>query len=297
MGNISVTIKKNRRLPGQAPMEPRSPFDCRSGFFGMVTAVHPETNTVDVRMDTGREICYIRVASFQWVTIDKNKDYLTGQRRLPPVDTFVYCLMPTGEPSSAIVLCSAFAMRDPMGGSGGIAEFKEDSADAAFIEKTIDGGGWKFTHDTRSGTRKIQNAPKDGDETVSLETDQEEDGKEKITLAIHGNTFTVDKDNGIKVETDKNIEFAVKGNATFKVDGDIAAEVKGKTEIKSTGDVKIDGSANVDAKGVNVTIEASATLTLKSGDAAAWMPNCVPACPWGMPHGGPGAGIAKLKGG
>jgi phage gp45-like len=38
-------------------------------------------------------------------------------------------------------------------------------------------------------------------------------------------------------------------------------------------------------------------LTLASGDATTWMPNIIPNCPMvGAPHGGPTAGIVKLKG-
>jgi hypothetical protein len=210
VSEVNVFVKKTKALPGQAPLSPRTPFDGRVGFFGTVTETHPESNTVNVRMDSGREVSNVRVASFQWVTVDEDKGYLTGQRHLPPVDTLVYCLMPSGEPSSALVLCSVFAYEDPRH-----AEFKEDSEDAAFTEKIVDSGGWAFIHDTRTGTRKIRNAPAEGDETVSLEVNQEEEGKHKITLKIYENTFEFDAEKQGVTET-------IKGDVKIEAGGDLS---------------------------------------------------------------------------
>lgn len=48
----------------------------------------------------------------------------------------------------------------------------------------------------------------------------------------------------------------------------------------------------------SMSIEIDATgLVLKSGDAAGWVPNVIPVCPFsGAVHGGAAAGIVKLKG-
>ncbi|GHT83732.1 hypothetical protein FACS1894137_05660 [Spirochaetia bacterium] len=226
MENISIHVNKKRSIPGQDQLKSESPFDRRSGFFGVVIEVQPKTNTVSIRSDTGRVYTGIRVASPQWVTMsDKNgqtksKDKLTGKRHLPPVNTCIYCLMPTGEPSSAIVLCSIFAYQDP-----NHSYFKEDSEDAAFTEKLIDNGGWMFTHDMRTGTRRIKNHPVDGKETISLEIDQEEEGKNKTTLTIYENIFEIDEENKKVTATIKgDADVGVKGNANLKVDGDIVIE-------------------------------------------------------------------------
>jgi hypothetical protein len=254
--NISITINKKRSIPGQTPIHTKTPFDQRSGFFGVVTEVQAKNNTVTVRTDFGRDIAGIRVASSQWVTMaddkgkTKSKDTLTGQRHLPPVNTYVYCLMPTGEPSSAIVLCSVFAYQDP-----NHADFKEDSEDGAFIDKHIDNGGWKFTHDIRTGTRKIQNSPKDGEETISLEIDQEEEGKSKIIFKFF--------DNLIKFNEEK------KGWTQF-IEGDIDIAVKGKITATVTKDVKVttDGNAEVEAKG-DLSYKSTASGMLEIGNSVA----------------------------
>jgi phage baseplate assembly protein gpV len=220
METINIILKKPKPIPGVTPAKSESPFDERSGFFGMVTAIDEETNTITVRSDSLREYTGIRVASLEWVTIDENNSLLTGERKLPPVNTFVYCLMPTGSPSSAIALCSVFAYNDSMG--GGITAFKEKTKESVFIDKKIDNGGWKFTHDIRSGTRKIQNAPKDGEETIAVEIDQEKEGKEKVKVAIHGNIVTIDPEKGIRIESDKDFALAVKGKADNAADGDMS---------------------------------------------------------------------------
>jgi hypothetical protein len=279
----------------------------------MVTELHPENNTVHVRTPEGRIISNVKVSSPVWVTIDKDKGFLSGKRHLPPIDTYVLVFMPNGEYSSATIIASVFS-NDPQHSA-----FKEDSEDAKEVNDSIENSGWKYTDDKRTGTRVLQNKPKDP--TIKIEADQEKEGDEKVTITIHGNIFTVDKDNGIKIETDKNVDLSVKGNVTVAVDGDMTAEIKGDAQInangkveaqakgdiavkadgnadvKAGGNIKAEATGNADLKGVNVTVDASAMLTLKSGDAAPWMPNCVPACPWGMPHGGAGAGIVKLKGG
>ena len=289
MPDLNITIHRKRPAPGRKPFPSDSPEDSRYGFWGLVTELHPENHTVHVRTPEGRVISNVRVSSSVWVTVDEGKGFLSGRRYMPPVDTFVLVFMPNGSYASAVIIASGFSY-DPQH-----SNFMEGSEDAKEIDEFIKNSGWKHTEDNRTGTRALQNKP--DNPTIKLEIDQEKEGDEKVVLTIHGNVFTVEKGNGIKVETDKNVEFAVKGNATFNVDGDMTAEVKGKTGITSAGNVNIESSANIDVKGVNATVEASAMLTLKSGDAASWMPNCVPVCPFGMPHGGVQAGIVKLKGG
>jgi len=180
----------------------------------MVTELHPENNTVHVRTPEGREISNVRVSSNKWVTIDKDKGYLSGKRDLPPIDTYVLVFMPNGEYSSSVIIASGFS-DDPQH-----ADFKEDSDDAKEISDSIENSGWKFTDDKRTGTRVLQNKPEDP--TIKIEVDQENKDDEKVTVTIHGNTFTVNKDNGIKIESDKNFDLTVKGKADNVADGEMS---------------------------------------------------------------------------
>lgn len=81
-------------------------------------------------------------------------------------------------------------------------------------------------------------------------------------------------------------------------------------KVNKSGDVTVDnkttknGSVNFNIRGdVNVssnksvTIQAADEITLKTADGSLWKPNVVDVCPFsGLPHGGPIAGISKLKG-
>ena len=92
--NISLTRKQ--KSEGGNPFHNSTPYDKRYGFWGVVREVHPEDCTVHVLTDMGIVLTGVRVASAEWVTVEKDKP-LTGERHLPPVDTYVFCMMPTGE--------------------------------------------------------------------------------------------------------------------------------------------------------------------------------------------------------
>jgi hypothetical protein len=236
MESINIHIGKKRSVPGQVPIHVESPFDKRSGFYGVVVDVHYKNNTVDVRSDSGRIFTGIRVASDEWVVIPqkeatgKNKDSLTGRRRLPPKDTYVLCFMPTGEPSSAVVLCSVFAYQDP-----NHAELRDGEKDNEFIDERVDGGGWKFTHDIRTGTRRIQNSPKDGKETISLAVNQEEEGKAKIIFKFFKNVLEFDEEKqGWKQEINGDVKITTDGKADVDAKGDLSykSSASGMLEIR-----------------------------------------------------------------
>ncbi|MCL2174485.1 MAG: hypothetical protein FWB73_00420 [Treponema sp.] len=195
---VNIQIKKS--LPGHQHLPTGSYNEQIFAFYGMVTEVHPEDNSVHVRMDNGRIISGVRVASLEWVTVNNNKGFLSGQRRLPPIDTFVLCLMPTGELNSAIVLCSAFAYD--------VAEhaaFKEEGEDAAETRKLVTNAGWIRTEDNRTGTVVIQN--KEEEPTIKIEIDQE--NEEKIKLTLCENTYSIEKN---------TLEFVI-DKCSFKTDG------------------------------------------------------------------------------
>lgn len=246
---MGVKIFLNRRPKAHAReiFANTSPYDMRSGFWGVVTEVHPETNTCHVLMDTGIEISGVRVASFEWVTVSDGK-HLTGERHLPPVGSYVFCLMPNGELSSAFILCSGFMHSEALH-----ADFKEEGEDAANTWKRVENSGWNQTVDYRSGTRVYQNKT-DEEATVSLEINQEEAGEERVSLSVHGNTINITKD-GISVETDRAISLSVEKDASI--------EVKGNVSIKTDGDASVEAGGDTSVKGQNITVQASVKTEVK----------------------------------
>ena len=234
---MSVVIQKVPVAKRDFPFKISTPMDNRFGFWGLVT----EDCTVHVRTDTGIEIGGLRVASQEWVTSAPAK-HLTGERHLPPVDTYVFCLMPNGEYSSAFVLCSGFAYQAAVHG-----DFKKGGEDAKNTHEKVENSGWHMTTDYRTGTKKFANKT-DSEPTITLEIDQESDGEEKAVLTVHKNVITISKD-GIQIETDKDID--------LQIDGDTKLAVKGNIEVKATK------TATVQAQ--NIEIKASSKTEFKGG--------------------------------
>lgn len=224
---MGINIILNRRpfATQREQLPNNTPYNKRYGFWGVVTEVHPENCTVHVRMDTGVEVSNIRVASMEWVTIDKDKGFLSGERHLPPINTFVYCMMPTGELSSAFVLCSSFIQN-----SAEHSAFMKKGADAAATWERLDNSGWHSITDYRTGSVTITN--KQQDATIRFNVDQETAGEEFITLSIHDNIITVNK-NGMDFKTNGKIDIHIDGDATVKVGGNATTTIIGDANIEA----------------------------------------------------------------
>lgn len=223
---LQINLQKKQDAPAKKLYENSTPYDYQMGFWGVVTEVHPEDCTVHVRTNLGFELSGVRVASKEWVTVVDGK-HLTGERHLPPVDTYVFCLMPTGEYSSAFVLCSGFTRQEAVH-----ADFKQEGEDAANTFEQVENSGWKKTVDYRTGTKKFENKT-DSDPTIKIEIDQETEGDEKATITIHGTTITVDKSAGVNIETDKKITLKDKEGFTYETEGDVSLKSSktGKLEV------------------------------------------------------------------
>lgn len=226
---INIQMSKKKLAPSRNDFINSTPYDNQIGFWGVVTEVHPENCTVHVRTNLGFELSGVRVASQAWVTVVDGK-HLTGERYLPPIDTYVFCLMPTGEYTSAFVLCSGFTRQEAVH-----ADFKVKGDDAANTHEVVENSGWNKTTDYRTGTKKIGNKT-DSDPTISLELDQESDGDEKVVLKIHDTVITVTKDDGVLVETEKKITLKDKEGYTYETEKDITLKSSrtGMLEIGNT---------------------------------------------------------------
>ena len=276
---MRVLVNKRPRAQGHSAFSVSSPYDGRCGFWGKVTEVHPEANACNVLMDTGIEVSGVRVASFEWVAVQEDK-HLTGERRLPPVGSYVFCLMPAGDLASAFILCSGFLRNEALH-----ADFMEEGEDAANTQKRVEHSGWNFEQDIRTGTRKWQNKT-DEDATIALEINQEDEGEEAVVLTAHGNTITISKD-GLAIESDGELSLSIEGDVTLDVTGDASISAKNAT-VEASGDASVTGN--------NVTVEATVKTEIKGGQVVLGgtvAPNgagalCgVPACLFtGAPHSG-----------
>lgn len=211
---MNIALTRKQKAEGGDPFHNSTPYDKRYGFWGVVKEVHPEDCTVHVLTDMGIVLTGIRVASAEWVTVEDGK-HLTGERHLPPVDTYVFCLMPTGEYGSAFVLCSGFTRQEAVH-----ADFKQKGEDVANTHEKVDNSGWHSSSDYRTGTKKIYNKVKEP--TISVEVDQESDGDEKVTVTIHGTVIKVTKDDGVDIVTDKKITLKDKKGFNYETESDIS---------------------------------------------------------------------------
>ena len=211
---MNISLMRKQKAESRSPFNNSTPYDKRYGFWGVVREVHPEDCTVHVLTDMGILLTGVRVASAEWVTVEKDKP-LTGERHLPPVDTYVFCMMPTGEYTSAFVLCSGFTRQEAVH-----ADFKKKGEDAAMTHEKVDNSRWHYTCDYRTGTKKLYN--KMEDPTISIEVDQETDGDEKATITVHGMVITATKDDGVNIETDKKITLKDKEGFTYETEGEIS---------------------------------------------------------------------------
>lgn len=210
-----IVVKPTLRGSSQAEMK-NSGYNSPPGIFGMwgkVIARHSEDHTVDMVTDRGMEIRRIPVASREWVT--KN-DPPAGSRDLPPEDTYVFMLMPTGQIESAFIIASGFphnldALRNDF--------LVKDKESEEFSRKE---GGWRKTYDKSKGDLRIED---DGGFVVSVE----KSGKKTTLTDWSGNTATID-DSGVVVE-DKS------GNTIIMSEsGVVVKDLSGnEVEMKATG--------------------------------------------------------------
>jgi len=267
-----INLQKAKKAPERKPFENTSPFDNRFGFWGIVKEVHPEDNTVHVLTDTGFEITGVRVASMEWVVIDKEK-HLTGERHLPPKNAFVFCIMPTGEYSSAFVLCSGFARQEAYH-----ADFKGKGEDFALTHERVNNSGWVYKSDYRNGSVSIKNDY--NEPTVSIEVNQGENGEKAdskvVTIKVFDTTITATEkdDKEVKIETlgntvidvkEDTIDFSTDSAINLATKGDQALTIEGNAniEVKGTATVKSDKDATIEAQ--NILIKAATKTEIKGG--------------------------------
>jgi hypothetical protein len=318
---MKITVQKRNAETSRSSqhLDRPSPYDKRYGAWGHVAdadgdrkSAYSGDNSVDVVLDMGVCLRHVQVASREWVVIKtvSGADYTTGERDLPPPNARVFVMMPTGTFDDCFVLCSGFAPVDKNDNT----PFADDETETK--RERIRQGGWHTTYDCLTGTYEA--ASPDGKTCVKIDYGAGEESKEKpeLHLKLFEKTAldVVDEDSAnlsvfdgeVKIEhkkggsakvtvfdtelTIKKGEVSVKPKKTvIDVDGDATINTSGKTTVEAQGDASV--------KGGNVTVEALASLILKTGDAAPWIVNSLIVDPMtGVPHGGPAVGILKLKG-
>lgn len=247
-------------------LENKSFLDNRVGFYGTVVDVHPEDYTVDIIMDIGRKILNVPIASKSWVMEKSNgaDSASSGLRDIPPIGSFVFCLMPTHTVTGAFVLCSAIPRGDAFS-SNFMSSTDEEKADFPNIEKNVEVSGWSTEKRRDNGDIVIKD-PKD-EISLSIIHDKDDEKKDKVEIKVFGTSLNLERgDSGISVtlgnsDAETPVTLNVTGNVTASVEGDLSVEAKGssgKTTVTTSGDTEISSSKNV-------KVNASGTLTIGNG--------------------------------
>jgi len=313
---MDITIRRGKP-PAPGARKPAAPTadGRRLGDWGRVEASHSEDNTADVVLASGLYLERVPVASREWVVSadDSGGERNSGERDLPPVNARVFVLMPSFRyEDSFVVPFSGFSTIDRT------APFMEDGRES--VRERVTPGGWHVTDDLVTGSRRAVSP--DGKTAFEIDFGGEAEPKErpelhlsvfddvkvdvtageKATVRIFDTEIVIKpgevllKTGDTTVEVDGNAALKITGNAEVEAGGDVTVKANGDAGVKGTN-VEVEAAASAAVKGATVTVEATALLELKTGDATAFCPNTVVACPWGFPHGGPGTGIVKLRGG
>lgn len=198
---MNVIFTKKRKDADSIPLKTDTYMDNRIGFWGNITGVNSEKNTVRVLDSTGLEYIGLPVVSNEWV--NENDDFVSGSRNLPPVGSRVFVLMPTHTITGAFVLCSGYAIGDQK-------TQKLWEKDKEKVSESVTSGGWIETEDYESGNRII----KDKDNEISIEIDK---GSKEITLSAFKHTIKIDE-SGITIDSSENETIKVKSEKDIKLD-------------------------------------------------------------------------------
>jgi hypothetical protein len=94
----------------------------------------------------------------------------------------------------------------------------------------------------------------------------------------------------------KDLIINIEENETKTVKKDSTITIKGDLTIKSDKNISETAAQNYSIKAITVEITGDTEIILKTMGSDLWFPNCIPTCPFGIPHGGQPGGIAGLKG-
>ncbi len=195
------------------------------GHWGTVKKVNSFRNAVNVRLAGGIILEDVPVATWNWVC-DYNK-YLAGERNLPPENSRVFVLMPTGTFDSAFVLCSGLSFYEDRHKSKFMANNETEKEKKNSVLEKVTQSNWKEKKDLKTGQINIV-SPK---ENIKINI-QDDSKKQEVKIDVK-NIDTVLNVNGAKFEVKKdgNITIKAKSQGTIYLNGEKECVVNGK-ELK-----------------------------------------------------------------
>lgn len=225
---IPAKIFKQNTKADSFSKEFPSYLDNRVGFWATVTAVHSDTNRVDVKADVGILYYGIPVISREWVCLDDNKKYVSGSRNLPPLNSRVLVFMPTHTIAGAVVIGSGYAAGESASHTL-YAKNKDDVEKLNNSSQVISVSGWKETENYDNGNKTFNS----NDNNIELKVYCNDDGdikkqvylkafdkefkidENQVSINVNGSLIQLDND-GISI-TDKNNRKIVSTSSGFEI--------------------------------------------------------------------------------
>lgn len=281
--NLTINIKPTgKRLPPGRNACSSSPMGSRYGCWAVVQSVDSKSNSVDVYLDTGVFVGSVPVSSKEWVR--ENDEYVSGERNLPPQDSRVFIMMPSGTIDSAFVLCSGFSIYETPHIDAFMAKDDSEKEKKDPVRQRVLPGNWKTEYNHDNGTAKVVSP----DEKTSFLLDYEPNDPE-----LHISLFDETK---IDAVSGKDMKVTCFDTVITIKDGEITINVP-KSVIKVNGDISVEASGNASVKATKTTVEGNVEITGGEFTMEGTVPPtgtgplcAIPVCPFsGAPHSGPQA--------
>jgi hypothetical protein len=136
----------------------------------------------------------------------------------------------------------------------------------------------------------------DGSIFIDTNTETTNDAKGNYSRIIKGITDILEKDNR-SYKNEKDVSDTIEGMLTQTIKKDYTGTVEGDYKLEGKKNITVkSGASSVNEAGQSNKVKGGSDVTLAAPGAAAWCPNAILKCPFGMPHGGAAAGIPGLKG-
>ena len=195
----------------------------RIGFWALVKEADSINNTVTVISDTGYEWPNIPVKSDEWVTVDKNKDYIPSQRNLPPKNSRVFVLTPTRSITGAFILCSGFSRGDENIRTLW-AKNESELEEKNNCREIKTQGGWDIKEEYKNGNSSITSNDENIVITINTAADNQKGQKKEVSINAWDNSIVVDESGIVITDKNKNV---IKMTATdIQVMADAAKKIK-----------------------------------------------------------------------
>ena len=243
----------------------------RIGFWATVSEQNSKNNTVTVISDTGFELPNIPVVSGEWVTVDKNKDYIPSTRNLPPKGSRVFVLTPTYSAMGAFVLCSGFSKGDENIRTLW-AQNDNEVEDKNNSRETKTQGGWDITEEYENGNFAAKSDDENIIITVNTTKNEDKSQEKEVSILAWENSIIINED-GIKI-TDCNDNIFLADDEGLKITDKNDNEIKANNDGLKITD-KNDNEIKTTNTGIKITDKNNNVIELKQNECSIKVGNSV----------------------